>query len=153
VQTAVKEQIVPTIGSNVAGPLGVLHLPRLWTKLSLASRDLLPPEYDECGDGFDAMTLSVLGLSKDEVISYVRSEQPTYVAFELWVLQKNGGSIHRGQVQRHNQAILTYNHSDAAAAEMRANLGLLDNSIRDAVTLNMLDDFDEFHARLAGGFH
>jgi len=29
------ETYVPLISSSVAGPLGVLHLPRLWQKVSL----------------------------------------------------------------------------------------------------------------------
>lgn len=149
-ETAVREQIVPTIGSNVAGPLGMLHLPRLWAKLSLASRGLLPPDYDECGEGFDAMTLAALDLDREEVLSFIRSERPSYVAFEMWVVQKNRGFIDPMRIEQHNRAILGYQHSEAAAAEMRADSGLLDNSVRDAVTLNMLDDFDQFHARLTG---
>ena len=34
-------KIVPLIGSAEVGPLGVLHLPRLWLKVSLDGRGLL----------------------------------------------------------------------------------------------------------------
>jgi hypothetical protein len=37
--------IVPTISSGVAGPLGVIHLPRLWLKLSLEAQGKLAPGY------------------------------------------------------------------------------------------------------------
>ena len=50
--------IVPLISSGSHGPLGVVHLPRLWSKLTLDAAGKLPPGYDSCGDGFDAMTLS-----------------------------------------------------------------------------------------------
>jgi hypothetical protein len=55
-------KVVPLISSGTAGPLGAIHLPRLWLKLSLAAADALPEGYDECGSGFDAMTLDALGL-------------------------------------------------------------------------------------------
>jgi len=35
-------QIVPLISSAVAGPLGVIHLPRLWQKASLAAAGQAP---------------------------------------------------------------------------------------------------------------
>ncbi|MGZ4964624.1 MAG: DUF5069 domain-containing protein, partial [Limisphaerales bacterium] len=37
--------IVPLISSGVAGPLGVLHLPRLWLKASLEACGKLAPGY------------------------------------------------------------------------------------------------------------
>ncbi|HET7813341.1 MAG TPA: hypothetical protein VFL13_03080 [Candidatus Baltobacteraceae bacterium] len=43
--------VVPTITSDVAGPLGVMRLPRLWSKLTLAAHGKLPDDYDECGPG------------------------------------------------------------------------------------------------------
>src|SRR6185295_7355837 len=36
---------VPLISSGVAGPLGVLHLPRLWLKVSLEARGKLANGY------------------------------------------------------------------------------------------------------------
>ena len=38
-------KIVPMISSGVAGPLGVLHLPRLWQKASLEAVGKLHPDY------------------------------------------------------------------------------------------------------------
>src|SRR6187455_2095011 len=52
--------IVPLISSGVAGPLGVLHLPRLWLKLSLEESGKLASGYPGIGHGFDAMTLAAL---------------------------------------------------------------------------------------------
>ena len=37
--------LVPLISSGVAGPLGVLHLPRLWLKASLAARNKIAAGY------------------------------------------------------------------------------------------------------------
>jgi peptide/nickel transport system permease protein len=54
-------QIVPLISSGVAGPLGVIHLPRLWQKASLAAAGKLHADYPGCGKGYDGMTLAALG--------------------------------------------------------------------------------------------
>ena len=35
------DKIVPLIGSAEVGPLGVLHLPRLWLKVSLDAKGAL----------------------------------------------------------------------------------------------------------------
>ena len=46
--------IVPTISSGTAGPLGVLHLPRLWQKASLGAVGKLHDDYPAAGAGYDA---------------------------------------------------------------------------------------------------
>ena len=38
------ETYVPMISSGTAGPLGVLHLPRLWLKVSLEAAGKLRPD-------------------------------------------------------------------------------------------------------------
>ncbi len=135
-------KIIPLISSGTAGPLGALHLPRLWTKLTLAAAGLLAEGYDECGPGFDQMTLNALGLKRDEVITYVRTRKPTYVEFEEWVAQK--GKTDPETIRKHNAAITGYNHADDKAAHMRHELGLK-KEIKDAVTLNTLEDLHELH--------
>jgi hypothetical protein len=52
---------VPLIRSGTAGPLGVLHLPRLWQKVSLESQGKLAAGYPGIGRGYDAMTCAALG--------------------------------------------------------------------------------------------
>jgi hypothetical protein len=143
-------KIVPTISTKIAGPSGVVHLPRLWQKLLLSQAGLLPEDYDACGDGFDAMTLNALGISKDDAIGYISSHKPSYIEFENWVIEKNGGRLEPEAVRKHNAAVLNYNHPDDKAAEMRNRSGLRDQSVRDAATLNTHDDFDEFHAHVVG---
>ena len=58
------ETYVPLISSGIAGPLGVLHLPRLWQKVSLEESGKLASGYPGVGKGFDAMTLAALGLEE-----------------------------------------------------------------------------------------
>jgi hypothetical protein len=104
---------VPLISSAAAGPLGAIHLPRLWQKVLLSAKGQLDPEYDECGPGFDQMTLGALGLDRDATIAYIKDNSPTYPQFEQWVVQQKGGSIDRSTIEQHNAAIRGYNHSDS----------------------------------------
>ena len=76
------ETYVPLISSGIAGPLGVLHLPRLWQKVSLEESGKLASGYPGVGKGFDAMTLAALGLEEQAVRDYIRQSKPTYPQFE-----------------------------------------------------------------------
>ena len=83
---------VPMISSGVAGPLGVIHLPRLWQKVSLEAASKLAPGYPGIGRGFDAMTCAALGLDEQAVKDYINRNKPTYPEFEAWV-KKNAKSL------------------------------------------------------------
>ena len=83
---------VPLISSGVAGPLGVLHLPRLWLKLSLEATGKLAAGYPGCGKGYDGMTLSALGVDEAAVKGFVKTKKPTYPQFEAWI-KANGTSV------------------------------------------------------------
>jgi hypothetical protein len=145
--THTREPIVPLVSSATAGPLGAIHLPRLWLKLSLAAAGALPEGYDECGNGFDAMTLHALGLDRTQTMDFVRTERPTYMAFERWVIAN--GKTDRQTIDAHNAAIRAYNHGDDLAKKMRESSAIAGSSIADAVTLNTVEDLDELHQRLA----
>lgn len=138
---------VPLISSGSAGPLGAIHLPRLWSKLTLAAAGTLTDGYDFAGAGFDQMTMDALNLNREAVIAFVRERKPTYLQFEEYVIEKNGGHVPAEAIKAHNAAVLGYNHSDELAAKMRAASGLKNDAIKDAVTLNMLEDLDELHAQ------
>jgi len=138
---------IPIVSSSTAGPLGAIHLPRLWAKLSLDAAGKLPPDYDACGSGFDQMTIDDLGLKKDEVVQYVKSKHPTYVQFEEWVVER--GKTDPETVRKHNDNVRNYKHSDDKAAKMREAAGLKRGDVKDAVTLNTLEDLHDFHAALA----
>jgi hypothetical protein len=135
---------VPLISSGTAGPLGVLHLPRLWQKLSLEATGKLAAGYPGCGKGYDAMTLAALGLNEDATKKYVASAKPTYPQFEAWV-KANGTSVNAEAIARHNAAVTGYLHDDATRQGILSANGLPDGSPKDAVNLNNLDDWFEFH--------
>lgn len=145
--TSSTTKIVPLISSDTAGPLGAIHLPRLWAKLTLGNAGLLADGYDSCGAGFDQMTIDGLGLNRDKVLEFVKSRRPTYMQFEEWVVEQNGGSVPREKIDKHNAAIRGYNHSDDLGSTMRSASGIKDTNVKDAVRLNSIEDLDELHAQ------
>ncbi len=136
------------IPCNVAGPLGVLHLPRLWLKVSLESRGKLAPGYPGIGKGFDSMVIAGLGLSADAVKQFITEKQPSYGEFEAWVKAQPGVKLDRASVYKLNQSILGYHHGDDTRAEILKAAGYPDNGTvqGSAVELNALDDWAAFHA-------
>jgi len=138
--------IVPLISSGVAGPLGVLHLPRLWLKLSLESTGKLAPGYPGAGKGYDQMVIDGIGLQRDAVISFVKQNKPTYPQFEAWV-KKNATKLDKSSVEKLNAAIRGYNHDDATRKSILGASGLPDDAgaCKDAINLNNLDDWYECH--------
>lgn len=137
---------IPYVSSQTTGPLGVAHLPRLWTKLTLGYADQLAEGWDHCGSGFDQMTIDDLGLDREKVMEFVRTHKPTYVEFEEYVLAN--GKTDPETIRKHNAAIHGYNHSPETAKGMREAMGLRNDSVNDAVTLNSLDDLHELHKQV-----
>ena len=146
------DKTVPLISSGVAGPLGAIHLPRLWQKVLLSAKGVLPEDYDECGMGFDQMTLNGLKLDRDATLNYLKTNLPSYPQFEQWVLQQRGGQIPRGEIEAHNAAVRGYNHGDSTRRAILSAAGVEDRgAIKDAVNLNNLEDWTEFHKMLKAG--
>jgi len=136
------------IPCNVSGPLGVLHLPRLWLKVSLEARGKLAAGYPGIGKGYDSMVVSALNLNADALKSYVATSRPTYAQFEAWVKAQPGVKLDRNTVHRLNTAILNYHHAEELSREIRAGAGFAeDGSVTSsACELNALEDWQAFHA-------
>jgi hypothetical protein len=137
---------VPLISSGIAGPLGVVHLPRLWQKVSLEAAGKLALGYPAVGKGFDAMTLAALGLDEQAVRDYIKQNKPTYPQFEAWV-KKNAKSLTREAIEKHNAAVRVYNHDDDTRKSILSACGIADDASapKDGVSLNNLDDWYDFH--------
>ena len=140
--------IVPLISSGVAGPLGVLHLPRLWQKVSLECRGKLAAGYPGAGKGYDQMVIDALGLNREAVIEFIKSSRPTYPQFEAWIKKQPGVKLDKATIDQLNGAIRGYIHDDATRKSILQANGIPDdaNAPRDAVNLNNLDDWNEFWA-------
>jgi Domain of unknown function (DUF5069) len=144
------QTFVPLISSGVAGPLGVLHLPRLWQKVSLQAKGQLCPGYPDIGTGFDAMVLKALNLSSDAVRKFIKEESPTYPEFEKWVKAQPEVKVDRATIDGLNAAIRAYDHSDADRKTILGANDLPDEPAapHDAIALNNLEDWLEFHTRV-----
>lgn len=140
---------VPLISSGVAGPLGVLHLPRLWLKASLEATGKLAAGYPGCGKGYDQMVLDGLGLSREACLAFIKTSKPTYPQFEAWVKTQPGVKLDKANVDKLNASIVGYNHDGATRSSILSANGLADGP-KDAINLNNLDDWKEFHAAVLG---
>src|SRR5207249_7003444 len=102
--------------------------------------------YPGVGKGFDAMTLAALGLEEQAVRNYIKQNKPTYPEFEAWV-KKNGKSVNRESIKKHNAAVRGYNADDETRKGILGACGIADDAFapKDAVNLNNLDDWYEFH--------
>ena len=139
---------IPMIPCSVAGPLGVLHLPRLWLKVSLEARGKLAKGYPGIGGGFDSMVIAGLGLNADAVRKFITDKRPSYGEFEAWVKAQPGVKLDRASVNKLNQSILGYHHDDATRQGILKTAGYQDNGqgLGAAVELNALDDWAAFYA-------
>ena len=140
-------KIVPLISSGVAGPLGAIHLPRLWLKVSLEARGKLADGYPGIGKGYDMMTISALGLNAYAVKAFITDSKPTYAQFEAWIKKQPGVKLDKATIYKHNAAIMGYIHDDATRKGILGANGIADESSVNpgAVDLNNLDDWYEFH--------
>ena len=138
---------VPLISSGTAGPLGVLHLPRLWQKVSLEARAKLAAGYPGIGKGYDMMTINALGLNADAVKKFITDNKPTYPQFEAWVKKQPGVKLDKATLYKHNASIRGYIHDDATRKGILGANGISEESSVNpgAVDLNNLDDWYEFH--------
>lgn len=140
-------KIVPLISSGTAGPLGVLHLPRLWLKMSLEARGILADGYPGCGKGYDSMVLQALGLEEDPFRAFITAERPSYPELEAWIARQPGVKLDPATISTLNAAIAGYLHADTVRADILSENGLSDGP-KDAVNLNNLDDWHLFHQSL-----
>ncbi|MCX8237319.1 MAG: DUF5069 domain-containing protein [Akkermansiaceae bacterium] len=145
-------QIIPLVTSGIAGPLGVLHLPRLWQKASLDAVGKLHSDYPAAGAGFDQMTLDALGIERDAFLAYIKESKPSYTQCEQWILDQKGGSLNSSAIDTHNAAVVGYNHDDATRGGILSAVSIADTgAILDAVNLNNLEDWQDFYNQQIAG--
>jgi hypothetical protein len=143
---------IPLISSGVAGPLGILHLPRLWQKASLGAAGKLHGNYHACGKGFDQMVLDGLKIGREDFMAFIGSEKPSYQAMERWILEQSGGRVDPLVVAGLNRSIAAHTHDPTTRAEILSDCGVdSEGAALDAVTLNNLDDWQAFHGAIHGG--
>jgi hypothetical protein len=141
------EQIEPLISSSVAGPIGIAHLPRLWLKILLHGAGLLPEGYRAGEGGFDSSLYEQFGIESAAFIAFVKDERPDYLALEAWVMS-HAKDLRPTTVANWNTYVRSANLGPERAAEWRKRFGIADEEFAHGTTLNDLDDWAGFHARL-----
>ena len=98
------------------------------------------------------MTCTALGLEEQAVKDYIKRNKPTYPEFEAWV-RKNAKSLNRDAIETHNAAVRGYIHDDETRKGVLGACRLADDASgpKDAVNLNNLDDWYEFHQAVLKG--
>jgi hypothetical protein len=147
-----RNKLVPVISTSVAGPLGILHLPRLWLKILLYSEGRLPEGYRHGEGGFDERFCTHFGIDREAFVRFIETEKPDYLETEGWVTA-HAKNLDPATIAAFNEAVLAANMRDEMAAERRASLGLTDASFKNAVALNNLDDWAGMHASVTGRSH
>lgn len=143
---------IPLISSGTAGPLGVLHLPRLWQKASLAAVGKDHPDYPALAPGYDTMVLGALGIEADAFRTFINEKKPTYPQCEAWVLEQSGGALDAQKIAELNASIIGYHHKDEVRKTILDANGIPDDgTILDAIHLNNLDDWLGFHSEVIKG--
>ena len=99
-----KAPIVPLVGSDVPGPLGLLHLPRMWLEGILAATGRLAPDFAAGRPFFDEILCFTLGLDRDALAAFLRTELPDYLAYESWV-EANAQRLDPWGIEQVNNAI------------------------------------------------
>lgn len=146
------DRMIPLISSGTAGPLGILHLPRLWLKASLDAVGKLHPDYPALAPGYDQMVLNGLGIDSERFAAFIAAEKPTYPRCEAWILEQCGGSLDPQLVADLNASIAGYNHKHEVRKAILDDNALPDDGrILDAINLNNLDDWLGFHRQVIGG--
>lgn len=93
------------------------------------------------------MVIGALGLSADAVRKFVTESKPTYPQFEAWIKQQPGVHLDKATIHKLNVSIAGYIHDDATRKGILGANGITDETsvCPDAINLNNLDDWYEFH--------
>jgi hypothetical protein len=97
-------ELVPLTGSDVVGPLGVAHLPRLWLMGTLARTGLLAERRTADPRGFDVAVTVGLGINSRALHGHL-STLPSYMECEKWV-RENAQTVDEAAIARVNEKIL-----------------------------------------------
>jgi hypothetical protein len=132
--------IIPAITSLAVGPLGVLHLPRLWGKAMIKTLGALPEGYHSGNGPLDEQLADTIGMDLAASVSFTNAELPPYLVYEQWV-REHATKLDADTVAAWNTRMRTREKPVPLAAEERKILGITDESERRGVLLNDLIDW------------
>jgi len=137
------KQLVPNIGPTVVGPLGVMHLPRMWLKGILSSAGLLPGVYFDNYKGFNLRVVDAIGLEPEAWFAFLKTT-PTYAQAEAYV-KANATKLDADSIAAINTLIQTFPRPEENAAAVRARVGIDDPSYSISARLIDVDDWFSTH--------
>ncbi len=140
--------LVPAIGTNVAGPLGAWHLPRLWLKHRLHGVGRLPEGYRHGAGGFDEILTNALGIDAAAFATYVETNHADYLEAEAWV-RRNATNLTQESIAAVNERLGTFKMPPEPLLKRRAELGAVAESLELGIPLNDLDDWAGLHRQLS----
>lgn len=139
--------IIPAITSLAVGPLGVLHLPRLWGKAMIKTLGALPEGYHSGNGPLDEQLADTIGMDLAASVSFTNAELPPYLVYEQWV-REHATKLDADTVAAWNTRMRTREKPVPLAAEERKILGITDESERRGVLLNDLIDWHLWHEEI-----
>ena len=96
--------------------------------------------------------MACVGHQYETFLDYIKASKPSYTQLEQWVLDQKGGALDDAAVDKHNDAVVGYNHTDDTREAILKAVGIADNgAILDAVNLNNLEDWQDFYAQQIQG--
>jgi hypothetical protein len=147
------DHLPPLIGPTVAGPLGLVHLPRMWYKGVLSAAGMLYENYFDNYKGFNQRVVDAIGLDPEPWFAFLAT-MPTYPEAEAFV-RKNATKLDAATIAATNTLILDFPRPEENAAAVRARVGIDDPALVNSCTLLNYDDWFTMHAELmahrAGG--
>jgi hypothetical protein len=140
-------EFVPLISQAEAGPLGILHLPRLWFKLRAHAVDALPEGYRSGTGGTDEELIDAIGLDRNALVAYIAREAPDYQACETWI-RDHARNLNDATVAAFNAQASDFDMPEPRRTAWSERFGVSDPAECKAFRFNQLDDWDAIHHQL-----
>jgi hypothetical protein len=142
--------LVPLISNREKGPLGLIHLPRLWLKMRAFAVGLLPEGYRHGAGGFDELLLTAIGADLPAVEAFIAEQRPDYLKFEAW-LKANARTLTPEAIAAFNERVLSMHMPEPRRTEWQARFGLTGTDYDRGVDLNQLDDWAAVRDQIVAG--
>ena len=140
------EPLVPLVGPLVPGPLGVVHLPRMWLKGILSAARSLPDVYFDDYKGFNKRVVDGIGLEPEAWFAFLKT-MPTYLAAENYV-REHATKLDAASIAAVNAEIAGLPRPEENAVKVREIVGLDVPGFNNSAMLINLDDWFAIHKEL-----
>ena len=139
-------EMIPLIGGLKAGPLGIVHLPRMWFKARAHAAGVLPGGYGHVSRGTDARLLGAIGIEGAAFEEYLSVVAPDYQACEGWIVS-HAADTSPATIGAFNDYVNAQQMPEPKLSEWSKRFGT-GGTYTSASGLNQLDDWDGIHEQL-----